>query len=152
MRDLAARIGQAMHRLLEWGRVDERQIAAVRREFRLDAPAGARAGAMAQRILDGPGGWAWDADRLAWQGSEVELVAGDALLRLDRLVQRKSDGVWWVLDYKSSLAPQQDPALVAQLTSYRAAVQAIQPGQVVCAAFLNAAGEWIDLPAAQPTS
>ncbi len=149
--DLLARTGQAMHRLLEWGRVDARHVAAVRRAFALDADAAERAGAMAVRILDGPGAWAWNADLLAWQGSEVELVAGDAVLRLDRLVQRKDNGVWWVLDHKSGLAPQRDPALVAQLSRYRAAVQTIYPTHQVQAAFLNGEGRWIELPDARAT-
>jgi ATP-dependent helicase/nuclease subunit A len=45
------------------------------------------------------------------------VYAGQAL-RLDRLVQRKDaghEGHWWVLDYKSAVAPQLQPALVAQL-------------------------------------
>lgn len=141
-----ALVGQAMHRLLEWGSVDARGVAAVRREFRLDAEGAERAAAMAQRILAGPGAWAWDAAQLAWQGNEVELVVAGAVLRLDRLVQRRDNGQWWVLDHKSNLAPQQDPALVAQLTRYRAAVQAIEPTQEVYAAFLNGQGQWIELP------
>ena len=149
--DLLARIGQAMHRLLEWGKVDARQVAAVRREFALDGDAAARAGAMAQRILAGPGAWAWNADLLAWQGNEVEMVVEAAVLRLDRLVQRKDTGAWWVLDHKSGLAPQHDPALVAQLSRYRTAVQTINPGQTVRAAFINGAGQWIDLPDAVAT-
>ncbi len=148
--DLLARVGQAMHRLLEWGKVDARQIAAVRREFALDNEAAGRASAMAQRILTGPGAWAWSAEQLAWQGNEVELVAGGAVLRLDRLVQRKDNGVWFVLDHKSGLAPQHDLALVAQLSRYRSAVQTIYPTHTVRAAFLNGEGQWIDLPDGAP--
>ena len=145
-RDALARTGQAMHRLLEWGNVSPRQIAAVRRTFALDTDAVARAAAMAQRILAGPGAWAWQSELLAWQGNEVELVVDGEVLRLDRLVQRKDSGAWWVLDHKSGLAPQRDPALVAQLSRYRAAVQAIYATEQVYAAFLNGDGQWIDLP------
>ncbi|MCZ4311999.1 UvrD-helicase domain-containing protein [Comamonadaceae bacterium G21597-S1] len=144
--DLLARVGQAMHRLLEWGAVDLQAVAAVRREFALDAEAADRAATMARSILAGPGAWAWDAAQLSWQGNEVELVSDGAVLRLDRLVQRRDNGQWWVLDHKSNLAPLRDPALVAQLARYRAAVRAIDPAQVVHAAFLNGQGEWIDLP------
>lgn len=147
-----ALVGQAMHRLLERGNVDDRQVAAVRREFSLDTEGAERAARMARRILAGPGAWAWDPAQLAWQGSEVELVAAGKVLRLDRLVQRRDNGHWWVLDHKSKLAPQHDAALVAQLTEYRDAVRAADPAQVVHAAFLNGQGDWIDLPAnpAQP--
>jgi len=144
---LSALVGQAMHRLLEWGAVDAAHTGAVRREFALDSAAAERAAGMAQRILAGAGAWAWDGAQLAWQGSEVELVCGGAVLRLDRLVQRKDDGQWWVLDHKSGLAPQDDPALVAQLLNYRAAVQAIYPDATVRAAFLNGEGQCIELPA-----
>ncbi|MCB2029817.1 MAG: DNA helicase UvrD, partial [Rhodoferax sp.] len=73
--DLLARVGQAMHRLLEWGGVDVPAVAAVRREFALDAEGADRAAAMARNILAGPGAWAWDAAQLSWQGNEVELVS-----------------------------------------------------------------------------
>ncbi|MCW5629953.1 MAG: UvrD-helicase domain-containing protein [Rhodoferax sp.] len=144
--DLLARVGQAMHRLLEWGGVDVPAVAAVRREFALDAEGADRAAAMARNILAGPGAWAWDAAQLSWQGNEVELVSDGTVLRLDRLVQRRDNGQWWVLDHKSNLAPLRDPDLVAQLARYRAAVRAIDPAQVVHAAFLNGQGEWIELP------
>jgi ATP-dependent helicase/nuclease subunit A len=70
------------------------------------------------------------------------------LLRLDRLVQRKDAGHaghWWVLDYKSAQAPQDQPALVAQLRQYRAAVQAIYPDAVVRTAFLSGTGALVEI-------
>jgi ATP-dependent helicase/nuclease subunit A len=140
---LPARIGKAMHRLLEWGGVSPARVRAVQREFRLDAAQGREAADMAQRILQGEGAWAWNDAVLAWQGNEVELVYQGQTLRLDRLVQRKDAGHaghWWVLDYKSSGAPQAQPALLAQMQAYRAAVQALYGGQTVKAAFLTAQG------------
>ncbi len=142
----AARIGKAMHRMLEWGAADAPQLAAARREFGLDAEQALQAQSMARRILAGEGAWAWDATQLAWAASEVELVFDGVQMRLDRLLQRKDNGQWWVLDHKSALAPLQDPKLVAQLRSYRAAVRAIYPQQVVHAAFLAGDGRWIELP------
>ena len=71
-------------------------------------------------------------------------------MRLDRLLQRKDDGQWWVLDHKSHPAPLKDPELVAQLGAYRAAVRAIYPGQVVRAAFLTGEGRWVELPEQWP--
>jgi ATP-dependent helicase/nuclease subunit A len=141
---LKAREGKAMHRLLEWGgALLPEQVAAAAREFRLSPAQAARSAALAGRILAGEGAWAWRPDVLAWQANEVDLVYAGQALRLDRLVQRKDaghEGHWWVLDYKSAVAPQLQPALVAQLQAYRAAVQRIYPGEPVKAAFLTGQG------------
>ncbi len=148
LESLAARLGLAMHRLLEWGDVSNANVAACAREFALTPAQGAQAAAMAARILQGEGAWAWDNSVLAWQGNEIELLYQGQCLRLDRLVQRvdpQHAGHWWVLDYKSAPAPQEQPALLAQLRDYRAAVQAIYPGAVVKAAFLSAEGALIEM-------
>ncbi len=144
---VVARVGKAMHRLLEWGATDDHQVQSVRIEFRLDLEQGARAAAMTRRILDGPGAWAWDPSQLSWHANEVELLSAGQMVRLDRLVQRKDNGEWWVLDHKSVHAPQNDAALVAQLRAYRDAVQRIHGAQTVRAAFLGGQGAWIVLPA-----
>ena len=94
---------------------------------------------MARRILQGEGAWAWRSSELTWQGNEVPVTLQGSVRRIDRLVQRK-DGAWWVLDYKSATQPQGRHELLAQLGSYRAAVQAACPGETVRAAFLSAAG------------
>ena len=130
-------------------------------EFALDAAQFATAQAMAVRILQGEGAWAWDAHQLAWQGNEVGLVHKGRLLRLDRLVQRRMEGAgsaehgcdsgdggqWWVLDYKSSAQPQLQPELCAQLLEYQAAVAKTYAGHTVRAAFLTAFGTLIELQA-----
>jgi ATP-dependent helicase/nuclease subunit A len=137
-----------MHRLLEWGDVSNANVTACAREFALTPAQGAQAAAMAARILQGEGAWAWDNSVLAWQGNEIELLYQGQCLRLDRLVQRADPqhaGHWWVLDYKSAPAPQQQPALLAQLRDYRAAVRAIYRGAVVKAAFLSAEGALIEM-------
>jgi ATP-dependent helicase/nuclease subunit A len=169
---LDSRIGQAMHRLLE--RYAPTQAASnavpnvapnvapvwpdalrdsVALEFGLDAAQFATAQAMAVRILQGEGAWAWDANQLTWQGNEVGLVHKGRLLRLDRLVQRRAnggngadDGQWWVLDYKSNAQPQLQPELRAQLLEYQAAVAKAYAGHTVRAAFLTAFGTLIELP------
>jgi ATP-dependent helicase/nuclease subunit A len=144
-----ARLGKAMHRLLEWGgAVSPQQVTAVAREFRLNPAQAAESAALAQRIQSGEGAWAWREDAVAWQGNEVDLVYRGQPLRLDRLVQRKDagyEGQWWVLDYKSAVAPQQQPALMAQLQDYRAAVQLIYPGATVKAAFLTGRGTVVEM-------
>ncbi|HQS89784.1 UvrD-helicase domain-containing protein [Polaromonas sp.] len=144
-----ARIGKAMHRLLEWGGASTAaQVAAVTREFVLSPAQAARAQALAQRILAGEGAWAWQADVLAWQGNEMDLVHEGQALRLDRLVQRQDaghEGHWWVLDYKSADAPERQPALIAQMQTYRAAVQRAYPGATVKAAFLTGRGTLVEV-------
>ncbi|OOG39994.1 exodeoxyribonuclease V subunit beta [Polaromonas sp. A23] len=146
---LKARIGKAMHRLLEWGgALSDPQIKAAAREFRLSPAKGKEAADLARRILLGEGAWAWNPGSVAWQGNEVDLVYAGQALRLDRLVQRKDaghEGHWWVLDYKSAVAPELQPALVAQLQAYRAAVQLIYPGAPVKAAFLTGRGTVVEL-------
>ncbi|MEY4882948.1 MAG: hypothetical protein RIS34_802 [Pseudomonadota bacterium] len=144
----ASRIGRAMHRLLEWGDASTPNASAAAREFDLLPEQGAQAMAMAIRILQGEGAWAWDNAVVGWQGNEVELMFQGEPLRLDRLVQRKDaghSGHWWVLDYKSASAPQDQPELVAQLQNYRAAVEAIYPGETVKAAFLTAQGVLVEV-------
>ncbi len=147
---VAARVGKAMHRLLEWGDVSAHNMAACAREFDLTSEQGEQAAAMAAQILRGEGAWAWDATLLAWQGNEVDLCYQGVSLRLDRLVQRRDAahaGHWWVLDYKSAQAPHEQANLMAQLREYRAAVQAIYPGSVVKAAFLTGQGALIEVVA-----
>ncbi len=142
-------IGQAMHRLLEWASLGARtcpdaQVQQVAHEFVLDAQQAIQAAAMAQRILSGEGAWAWDAAQIDWHGNEVALTVAGSARRIDRLVHRKPQaterGTWWVLDYKSAAHALDQSDLVAQLTNYRNAVQAIYPGQTVKAAFLSAQG------------
>ena len=144
-----AHIGKAMHRLLEWGGPSSAaHVGAVAREFRLSPAQALQASALAQRILKGAGAWAWHESAVAWQGNEVDLVYRGQPLRLDRLVQRKDaghEGHWWVLDYKSAIAPEQQPALKAQLRVYRAAVQLIYPGATVKAAFFTGQGTVVEL-------
>jgi ATP-dependent helicase/nuclease subunit A len=86
---------------------------------------------------------------LAWAGNEVPIagvegVAGK-VLRIDRLVHTAGgQPTWWVLDYKLEGMPQNNPAYRDQLAAYRRAVQALQPGEAVRAAFISATGELIE--------
>ena len=139
-----ARIGQAMHRLLEWAALDAQDWSAteVQRaaaEFGLDAAQARQAVALARRILQGEGAWAWRSAEVEWQANEVPVTVQGSVRRIDRLVRRR-DGQWWVLDYKSAARPQQQQELLAQLRGYRAAVRAASPGETVRAAFLSALG------------
>jgi ATP-dependent helicase/nuclease subunit A len=143
----ASRLGEAMHRLLETWQprtgLGASQLREVQRLFALDEAAAQQAADMAQRILGGEGSWAWDAAQVDWQGNEVELHAGGELLRLDRLVRRRDTGEWWVLDYKSAVAPERQPQLVAQMRRYREAVAAAHAGATVHCAFLTAQGRLV---------
>jgi ATP-dependent helicase/nuclease subunit A len=139
-----ARIGKAMHRLLEWGAVSAQGTAAVTQEFELSPAQGARAASLATCILQGAGAWAWNPVVIDWAGNEVGLSYRGQYRQIDRLVQRR-DGEWWVLDYKTAAAPQAQAELRAQLSDYRAAVQAIYPDQVVRAAFFTAQGAVLEL-------
>jgi ATP-dependent helicase/nuclease subunit A len=139
-----ARIGKAMHRLLEWTALDPQdwsvaQLQRAAAEFGLDAAQARQAVALARRILQGEGAWAWSGAEVDWQGNEVPVSVEGSVRRIDRLVRRR-DGSWWVLDYKSAARPQQQEELLAQLRGYRAAVQAASPGEPVRAAFLSALG------------
>ncbi|CAN7142318.1 MULTISPECIES: UvrD-helicase domain-containing protein [unclassified Variovorax] len=145
----ASAFGQAMHRLLEWSQpgapLPSAHVRAAGREFGLDAAAARAAATMAQRIRSGAGAWAWDPAALDWHGNEITLIHGGETLRIDRLVQHRESGTWWVLDYKSAARPERDAALIAQLQRYREAVQGAYPGETVRAAFLTGQGELVTL-------
>ena len=145
---LVSRIGQAMHRLLEWGGASAERLRAVQRAFGLDAAQARQAADMAQRILTGAGAWAWDARAVQWEGNEVELYFEGQHLRLDRLVQRRDaghEGQWWVLDYKSHGAPQAQPEVLQKMQTYLACVRSIYPGATVKAALLTAQGKLLEV-------
>ena len=149
----ASLTGQAMHRLLErlppahaaqaspWSAAD---LVAVTTEFGLDADQCDAAHTMALGILRGQGAWCFDPAALCWAGNEVGIQVGGRSLRIDRLVQLRDSAHWWVLDYKSSAAPDQDGELLAQLRSYRDAVARAYPQATVRAAFLTPQGACIE--------
>ena len=153
---LESRLGQAMHRLLEWVPVvagghgqqpytwPPTAVARVAQKFALDSIQAQAAARMAQAMVQGAAAWAWDSTQLVWHANEVPITQRGRLLRMDRLVQQR-DGDWWVLDYKSSAQPQSDPALRAQLDGYRQAVAQANPGCAVRAAFLTPQGQLIEL-------
>jgi ATP-dependent helicase/nuclease subunit A len=114
-------------------------------QFQLDAAQSDQALAIAQRITAGQAAWVWDSQQIDWQANEVELVYGDELLRLDRLVKHRATQTWWVLDYKSAIAPERQAALRQQLSTYAQAVRAAHPQQSVRAAFITGVGELIEL-------
>ncbi|MEP7056675.1 MAG: UvrD-helicase domain-containing protein [Caldimonas sp.] len=153
--DDASRLGQAVHRVLEWaaaraGATPELALlaAGAAREFGVAAGEVAR---IAARIWDSPacarffGGAA-----LRWAGNEVAVADAGDVLRIDRLVALDEDGrwVWWVLDYKLRHAPEELVDYRAQLLRYGRAVRALQPGATVRCAFVTGAGAVIEIDAA----
>jgi ATP-dependent helicase/nuclease subunit A len=156
---LESRMGQAMHRLLEWVPLmsggwaqagftwSAEALLAVARDFSLLPEQAQAAADQAQAILRGEGHWAWDADALDWHANEVPMLVGGRTLRLDRLVRQRDSGQWWVLDYKSTAQPERQPELCAQLLAYQGAVARSQPMARVRAAFLTPQGALIELPA-----
>ena len=160
--DTAARLGQAVHRLLEWctrpgpGGVAARAAlrdaaAAAAREFALPAAMAVEVERTARAVLDSPACARFFASGLAWAGNEVSLVDAEGVLRIDRLVclpvasGAQAAREWWVLDYKLAQAPGQVAAYREQLARYRAAVQALRPGEAVRAAFVTGGGALVDL-------
>lgn len=143
-----ARVGEAMHRLLETWRPGTDGFGAARlrrvaQEFALAEGELEKAAALAGLILAGEGAWCWDAAVIDWHDNEVELVHQGERLRLDRLVRRRDSGEWWVLDYKSAPQPERQRGLQEQLRRYQAAVRAAVPQAVVRTAFLTGDGRLV---------
>ena len=144
-----------MHKALEWYRPHAgaaelvRQQQALQQLYGLDQTQGDTVLQQARAIVQGEAGWAWDADQLDWEANEVDIASDGKVLRLDRLVRRKAEGerpaCWWVLDFKSSLAPEQQQGLRGQLEDYRQAVGQLHAGEPVQAAFLTAEGRLVVL-------
>ncbi|MGY4828797.1 UvrD-helicase domain-containing protein [Sphaerotilaceae bacterium SBD11-9] len=150
-----SRLGQAVHRVLEWASAPARRevdipelAAAAAAEFGAPATEVARiAGGVwrspaCQPFFGGPG--------LLWAGNEVPLAYAGELLRIDRLVQLAAGEaggrpVWWVLDYKLAQQPEAQAAYREQMLRYRAAVMALQPGEDVRCALVNGAGNVIEI-------
>jgi len=158
----ASRLGEAMHQLLEQAGVAGAPLAGLRtqgwpaarvarlaQDFDIAVGAARTAAQTAQRILAGEGAWAWDATVVDTAINEAPLRYQGQSLRIDRLVhchQPPERAGWWVLDYKSAAEPERQPALMAQLQRYRAAVQAQAPGERVWAAFLTGDGRMVRVP------
>ena len=158
----ASRLGEAMHQLLEQAGVAGAPLAQLRtqgwpaarvarlaQDFDITVDAARIAAQTAQRILAGEGAWAWDANVVDTTINEAPLRYQGQSLRIDRLVhchQPPERAGWWVLDYKSAAEPERQPALMAQLQRYRAAVQGQAPGERVWAAFLAGDGRMVRVP------
>ena len=145
-----ARLGQALHRWLEWAAHDpvaDRAALAAQAAAAFGVADASAVAALGSRIIDSPDCRAFfDPTAIAWAGNEVPIAdATGQARRIDRLVQTSdAAGTWWVLDYKLAGRPETDPALLAQLEGYRLAVAALSNGAPVRAAFITGAGERIE--------
>ena len=147
-----ARLGQAIHRLLEWaGRADTPQpasawpalAAAATASFGLAAAEASQVLRAASAVLQSPDcARFFSGPGLRWAANEVPLAWQGEPLRLDRLVllDEGSGPQWWVLDYKLHAAPAQVLAYRDQLQTYVLALRDVVPGEVVRAAFITAGG------------
>jgi ATP-dependent helicase/nuclease subunit A len=149
----ATRLGQAVHRVLEWASpqpvLEQLDLGVLARgaalEFGSDESEIAR---LAGVILHSPAcARFFRGPALRWAGNEVPVSAGGEPLRIDRLVLLDESGgpVWWVLDYKLQHAPQALAEYREQLLRYRTAVQAALAGAVVRCAFLTGAGAVVEV-------
>jgi len=102
-----------------------------------------------QQILTHPASQDWlQPQGHAWAGNELVVWHEGQPLRLDRLVARDGEAgrTWWVIDYKLHESPESVPAYREQMQRYVRAVGALQPGDIVRAAFVTGDGSWIPLP------
>jgi len=147
-----ARLGEAIHRVLEWASQPLKQRAvlasltdAAAQMYGLDQKARERLVRATAAILESPQCAAFfDAERLSWAGNEVPLIFEGNDLRLDRLVCLRETGEWWVLDYKLARAPERRPEYLEQMRRYVAAVRTLQPGESVRAALISAQGRLVE--------
>lgn len=153
----AARLGRAVHRILEWAgawpvRTSPPDLATLvsgaAREFGLDETASTSAASIATTILASDScRQFFDTARIRWAGNEVSFGDAGEVLRVDRLVALgdAAHDRWWLLDYKlhtqpHALAPYRD-----QLRRYRDCVrQALPEGAVLHCGFITAAGDLIE--------
>ncbi len=154
----AARLGQAVHRVLEWAGRPGAALApaelpaasaAAAAAFGVVGTEAARVQTIAAAVLNSTacarffGGTA-----LRWAGNEVPMSDGGEPLRIDRLVALAEPGgqlTWWVLDYKLQTGVVSLPLYRDQVRRYVAAVQALQPGDTVRGALITGRGEVLEV-------
>ncbi|MEO3691474.1 UvrD-helicase domain-containing protein [Roseateles paludis] len=151
-----AQVGEALHRVLEWASQSGQAqplaalLASSSQAFGLDAAGRQQLERSARAILQSAEARPFfDPAELLWAGNEVAVTVGEAEGRIDRLVQCRATAsepaTWWVLDYKLGRTPEAVEAYHAQLSGYVAAVQALQPGELVRAALISGEGRVIAL-------
>jgi ATP-dependent helicase/nuclease subunit A len=153
--DEARRLGQAVHRTLQW----HAQVGVPDSDLTTLAASAARefglAGAVARCVFDivsamlGSPKLAalFDPGRVLWSANEIEVAHAGEVLRIDRLVQigPADNPAWWVLDYKLDANAVMDPELRRQLARYRDAVRGLVGPTPVHAAFATRDGQLHEL-------
>jgi ATP-dependent helicase/nuclease subunit A len=154
----AARLGQAVHRVLEWAGRPGSALAAAElpaasaaaaAAFGLAGAEAARVQTIAAAVLASPAcARFFSGPALRWAGNEVPMSDGGEPLRIDRLVAlAEPDGrlTWWVLDYKLQTGAVSLPLYQEQVRRYIAAVQVLQPGDVVRGVLVTGRGEVLEV-------
>lgn len=136
----AARLGEAVHRALEWGGT----AAAAESAAQAHGCDAGEVQAIVARIMDSPdcARFFGTGGALRWAGNEVPLADAGGPLRIDRLVLL--DDTWWVLDYKLNRRPEQLPAYREQMARYLRALAAVQPGEPVRGGFITGDGRFVE--------
>ena len=153
--DDASRLGQAVHRVLEWACAP----GAAAPDLTVLAAAAAHEFAVHETDVARLAGGIWRSPQCArffsgpairWAGNEVPVGEGRDVLRIDRLVALEEAGqcTWWVLDYKLHHTPQHLDAYRDQMQRYRRAVRALQPDDPVRCAFITGSGELVEIDSA----
>ncbi|MFO1220762.1 MAG: 3'-5' exonuclease, partial [Burkholderiaceae bacterium] len=140
----AARLGRAVHRVLEWqtGIGGEPDVLAAGAAAEFGAPV-EQVAALAARILgSAEGARFFDRSQLRWAANEVPVSLDGEVLRIDRLVCVATGDapVWWVLDYKLSAQAALDPDVQQQLARYCRAVAPLAGGAPVRSAVITGDG------------
>lgn len=150
--DRASRLGQAVHRTLEWATADRAtgealEVLATAAASAFDSPPREVLRIASTMLQHASGRRFFDRAGLLWAGNEVAVAQGAQALRIDRLVALDEGGrrVWWVLDYKLAHKPQAQQEYRQQMQRYRDAVQALQPGERVRCALIAGTGEVVEL-------
>jgi len=149
--DRASRLGQAVHRTLEWatgaaGEADLETLAGAA-AVAFDSPPREVLRLARTMLAHASGRRFFDRAGLLWAGNEVAVAHAGQPLRIDRLVALDEAGarVWWVLDYKLAHKPQAQDDYLQQMRRYRDAVQALQPGERVRCALIAGTGEVVEV-------
>ena len=141
--DLSARMGEALHQLLQWWRPDRPWLDSTKRSLQVQWALSdgdfARVEQMAGAIVTGQAAWAWDPAEVGIALPETEIVWQHQLLRIDRVVRRR-DGSWWVLDFKSSTNPLDHDAYRSQVSNYVSAWSRAHEGAPVTGALIGGDG------------
>lgn len=141
----AARLGRAVHRVLEWysGTGGDLPALAAGTVAEFGAPADEVARLAGRIVHSAQGAAFFDRAALCWAGNEVPVALDGEVLRIDRLVclGPPEAPCWWVLDYKLQGQAAADLNVREQLQRYCRAVAPLAAGAPVRAAVITGNGD-----------